>query len=128
MRDIKRGFISKKELLLIFILALFAIIFIMLQNNRTEQAYARITVQGYQYVLLPLSYNIEFILPQNPNVVFTVQNGQAAFIASDCPDKICINTGFIYRSGQSAACLPNLVYMIIVGGSGVADSYAAVVR
>ena len=118
MRDIKRGFISKKESLLIFLLALTAVIFIVMQSNRPEQAYARISVQGYGYVLLPLSDDLEFILPQNPNVVFIVQNGQAAFIASDCPDKICINTGFIYRSGQSAACLPNLVYMVIVGGSG----------
>ena len=55
-----------------------------------------------------------FALPQNPQVIFQVKNGTIAFIASDCPDKICVKTGFISHPGQMAACLPNRVAIKIV--------------
>jgi hypothetical protein len=56
-----------------------------------------------------------FSLEQLPEVVFTVYpDGSIAFVASDCPDKICIGAGRLHRAGQFAACLPNQVYIKIV--------------
>jgi hypothetical protein len=56
-----------------------------------------------------------FSIPQNPNVVFHLdEEGNIAFIASDCPDKVCIHTGKIHRVGEYAACLPNGIILKIV--------------
>lgn len=56
-----------------------------------------------------------FSIPQNPNVIFHLdKEGHIAFIASDCPDKVCVNTGRIHRVGEYAACLPNGIVLKIV--------------
>lgn len=56
-----------------------------------------------------------FSIPQNPKVVFHLdEDGGIAFIASDCPDKVCVNTGRIHRVGEYAACLPNGIVLKIV--------------
>ncbi|HZK02018.1 MAG TPA: NusG domain II-containing protein, partial [Anaerovoracaceae bacterium] len=44
--------------------------------------------------------NYKFSIDQNPNVIFQVdENGGIAFISSDCPDKVCVKTGRLYRIG-----------------------------
>jgi hypothetical protein len=53
--------------------------------------------------------NYEFELVQNPQIRFKIKDNAIAFISSDCPDKICVNTGYINQTGQSAVCLPNRV-------------------
>lgn len=58
----------------------------------------------------------EFSIEQLPHVVFRVyEDGSIAFAESDCPDKVCVNTGRLHYVGQTAACLPNRVYIKIVG-------------
>lgn len=56
-----------------------------------------------------------FTIEQVPEVVFHLyEDGSIAFIESDCPDKICIQSGRLHLIGQFAACLPNQLYMKIV--------------
>ncbi|NLV37376.1 MAG: NusG domain II-containing protein [Clostridiaceae bacterium] len=64
-----------------------------------------------------------FSIAQNENVVFLLDNdGNIQFIKSDCPDKVCVNTGKIHMVGQSAACLPNgIVVKIVPGGERSED-------
>jgi hypothetical protein len=57
----------------------------------------------------------EFELPGNPRIRFKIKNNAVAFIKSDCPDKICVNTGYLSYAGQSAACLPNRVSIRVTG-------------
>lgn len=39
-------------------------------------------------------------------VIIEVEPGRIRFQASECPDQICVKTGWISNQGQSAACLP----------------------
>jgi hypothetical protein len=34
------------------------------------------------------------------------QNGQIRFLKADCPDQICVHTGWISHTGEIAACVP----------------------
>lgn len=69
-----------------------------------------------------------FSIPQNPNVVFKMdKEGSIAFIASDCPDKICVKTGKIHRPGEYAACLPNGIILKIVPGGERGDDDADII-
>lgn len=43
------------------------------------------------------------------------ENGRIRYDASDCPDKICVYTGWLTRAGQSAACLPNKTLIVLEG-------------
>jgi len=43
---------------------------------------------------------------------------------ADCPDKICVKTGWISQSGQIAVCLPHKLIINIEGKSNTVDSVA----
>ena len=43
-------------------------------------------------------------------------------LEADCPDHVCINTGFINKAGQSIVCIPNqFIISLLVGKSGESD-------
>lgn len=44
-----------------------------------------------------------------------VEKGRIRYQSADCPDKICVHTGWISYVGQSAACLPNKTIIRITG-------------
>lgn len=63
-----------------------------------------------------------FSIPQDENVILYLDGkGNIQFIASDCPDKVCVNTGKIGLVGQYAACLPNGIVVKIVSAGGPGD-------
>ena len=113
-----RKLLAKQELIIIVVILSVAILayFFMFANNE-DGTYARISVRNYPSIYLNLAEDTTFTLPQNPNVSFRVSNGAVAFTHSDCADRVCINMGYLQRVGQSAACLPNWVSLVILGPS-----------
>ncbi len=51
------------------------------------------------------------------NVHIVRENGEVYIKDSTCPDKVCVRTGHISRSGESAVCVPNRVSVTVTGGS-----------
>lgn len=47
--------------------------------------------------------------------VVKIENGNAGIVESDCPNKTCVQAGFIKRAGEVSACLPNRVLLTITG-------------
>lgn len=45
-------------------------------------------------------------LENDLNVIIEAEPGRIRFLHSDCPDKICINTGWLSQEGHNAVCLP----------------------
>ena len=43
------------------------------------------------------------------------ENGRIRFAKADCPDRVCVRTGWISRSGQIAACVPGQLILRIEG-------------
>lgn len=75
--------------------------------KQDDKPYCEITLDGKVVMTVELSKNKSFSLQELPNVVFEVKDGAIAFTNSDCPDKICVHSGYLHQAGQSAACLPN---------------------
>lgn len=48
-----------------------------------------------------------FSVPEVPQIEFEIKDHQIAFSHSNCPDQVCVYTGFLGEDGQFAACLPN---------------------
>lgn len=44
-----------------------------------------------------------------------VEPGRIRFIDADCPDKVCVKTGWISEPGQTAVCLPHKLMIKIDG-------------
>jgi len=51
--------------------------------------------------------------------------GRACISYSDCPDQICVRTGWISAAGQSAVCLPNRCVLTIETSAGSAGTETA---
>ncbi|MDR1664988.1 MAG: NusG domain II-containing protein [Clostridiales bacterium] len=125
-----RPFVHKKDIALFGALvfaALLAYLFFVRPERNIGAVYGQIAVDGRVVKNFALTADNIFSIEQNPHLRFEVKNGAAAFIASDCPDKICVRTGFLSRAGQTAVCLPNKVSLRIVG-AGEPDEADAAVR
>jgi|SRR5690554_2787774 len=48
-------------------------------------------------------------------------DGQVRVVESDCPDKVCVNMGWIDKPGTPIACLPNRVIVRVTGGDRELD-------
>ena len=115
----KNKFFLKKDILIILILVILSavIYFITASYYSDKKIYAEILHDKKVIKKVDLSLQTKFSLPDIPNITFEVKNNSIAFIHSDCPDKICVNTGFISHAGSSAACLPNKTVVRIVSSS-----------
>lgn len=112
-------FFKKKDIIIIIVLLVLSIIGIFAYRhiNRNKAAIAEIYYGSDIIKTIDLSkgQEITFKVPQNPHVVIkTSKDGYIWFDESDCPDQICVHTGKIHLPGQSAACLPNKVIVVIV--------------
>lgn len=95
--------------------------------------YAKITIAGKLYKEIPLTGKVkqtEFIIDTGHGINKVVIENEAITISeADCPDEICIQTGFIGNPGQSITCLPHKLHIEIIGknlnsnekGEGIVD-------
>ncbi|HPD01087.1 MAG TPA: NusG domain II-containing protein [Acetivibrio sp.] len=44
-----------------------------------------------------------------------VERGRVRFKEADCPDEVCVDTGWLYKKGDMAVCLPNRIMIKIEG-------------
>ncbi|MCT4605121.1 MAG: NusG domain II-containing protein [Marinisporobacter sp.] len=78
---------------------------------------AEITVKGELYKVVPLSekkeeYTVETDLGKN---IIIFHDLGVSITEADCPDHICVETGFISKPGEIIACLPHKVVIEIKG-------------
>jgi hypothetical protein len=108
----ERVFFALKDLIPIVAFLLIAVVLFLCM--RTDGgAYAELLSDNKVIERIDLSKDGE-LTPNGYNVVLSVKSGKIAFIQSDCPDKICVHTGYIGSVGQSAVCLPNRLTLRIV--------------
>lgn len=48
-------------------------------------------------------------------VTVEIRNGEAAITSSDCPTRQCVRTGWLSGTGEISACMPNGVFIEILG-------------
>ena len=61
-------------------------------------------------------------LPGRYKVIIAVAPGKIRFQHSDCPDKICVKTGWLSKVGDLAACVPAKVVIEIKGQANQTDA------
>lgn len=123
---VKMKFFKKTDIIIIGVILVFAVIFTILYRTKfsDQPAVAEIYYNSELVETVRLDEEVDktFSIPQNSHVVFHLhEDGTLQFEESDCPDKVCINTGKIGMVGESAACLPNAIVVKIVKKSGRTD-------
>ena len=116
-------FIKKTDLIIIAGLLIIAGTFFVVNSLRTNDVAAKAEIYLESELIKTVSLQDKreevFSVKERPHVVFHLyEDGSIAFEESDCPDKVCINSGRLHIKGQSAACLPNRLHCTIVPVGG----------
>ncbi|MBE6700592.1 MAG: NusG domain II-containing protein [Ruminococcaceae bacterium] len=115
----KRRLFKVSDIAVFVVLLFLALVFFLLKSNNKGEM-VEVWVQGEMYQSFPLEKPFELELDFDVTIK---GNGESAFFShSDCPDKVCINTGKLSKEGEWAACLPNETVIKITGKKKSADT------
>lgn len=101
---------------------------------RKQGGEAQITVDGKEFAVLPLDQDTELTL--SPEVfsfadedsafanTIVIRDGRVCVTKANCPDKICVNQGWIEYGGESIVCLPHRLVVTVRGTAAKADAIA----
>ncbi len=112
-----RKFVKKIDIIALGVIAAIGLVGLLLYFTRSPSGKsAEVYVDSRLAYIVDLDQGeLSFSVPQRPSITFRVyEDGGIAFESSDCPDKVCVNTGRLTHSGQSAACLPNATVLKVV--------------
>lgn len=87
------------------------LIFGVMMGKNYNGTYAEITLDGKPYKKILLSEHkgedkIDVKTEYGYNII-EIKDGSIGIIDADCPDIICIKSGFISKPGQLLVCLPH---------------------
>lgn len=98
------------EILIICIIVILSVfLFLLYKMFRHDGKSAVITIDSevIDTINLETEKSRIFKLDGHENVIIEIMDGQIRVLSSDCPDKICVQSGFISQVGESIICMPN---------------------
>ncbi len=113
--------LKKGDIAVIAVIAAVAVAFMIFMRSGNINPVATVTVDGKIIETVNLSSLKEKIIitPETqPKVTIIAENGEIYFAAAECEDKLCVNSGKLKNSGDTAVCLPAKT-VITVSGSDV---------
>lgn len=109
----KRPFFRRADFLIIVAILVVCLVVIVIQwLGKTPLQIAKADVYKDGEIVMNIDLNKPAEIPFG-NVKFLVKDNKIKFLESDCPDKLCVNTGFIEHANDIAVCLPNKIYIKI---------------
>lgn len=120
--------IKKRDLGLIGIILLIAFLCWLIpflgEKFEKGEAQLRITVNGEEYGIYPLSKDREIAIGDTN--ICRIQKGVVHMTEASCPDHLCIKQKAIDKNGGTIVCLPNRVVLEITktGESSEPDAVA----
>ena len=121
-----RQIFKTKDVILVVALLVVAIVsFFIIHSKPNENLEAVIVKDNQTYKIInlneveqPYQINIDGSIP----VIISVEKNSIYFKKSECPDKICVNTGRLSKAGDIAICLPARVSIELRGNQKEFDS------
>ena len=118
----ERRFLEKRDLWLIAGLLLISGLLWLVLSSRDQGAKAEIYLDSRLIRTVDLSSDRLLRLEEVPEIELEVSHGRIRFLSSDCPDQICVHTGYISRPGEYAVCLPHRLMIRIPEDSEAPDA------
>lgn len=105
----------KKEIIMTVSFLLIAIISLLIITlSKKAGSYAEVYIGDELIASYSLSEDGEYTFLDG-DVTLIIEDGRAYIKDSDCPDKVCIRKGEVYRTGERIVCAPNKLTVIIRG-------------
>ncbi len=107
---------KKGDIILTVLLLLVCVALIFLPKLSSKKLVATIYVDGKVIETVKLD-EVENAYTFSPckNVEIEIEKGRIRFLSSDCPDKLCVKSGWLKSSGATSACLPEKVVISVTG-------------
>ena len=107
---------KKGDIILTVLILLVCIALIFLPELSSEKSVATVYVDGEVIETIKLD-EVEKAYTFSPceNVEIEVEKGRIRFLSSDCPDKLCVKSGWLNSGGATSACLPEKVVISVTG-------------
>ncbi len=109
------------DITLIFVVLLLGLsVFLIAKLTSREGEYVSVKVGDGEAVRYPLSVDGEYELNGGTNVL-KISDGKAYMTHSNCPKNSCVylNKNGISKTGEKIVCLPNRIYIHVVGSEEV---------
>lgn len=103
-----------------FFVIVIALCVVVIMNSRKDSGKtAEIYVDGELYMEIPLDVNDEYEISTDygKNTV-EVKDGNVRVKTADCENQICVNTGWVSKTGVPIICSPHRLSVEIVSDSG----------
>lgn len=101
---------KKNDILLIGIVALISLAFLLFLQGKGERLTAVIVHNNQIIERIDLSKVEEprtITVSGDYNNIIKVEKDRIRFEKSDCPEQICVHTGWLSKFGHIAVCMPN---------------------
>ncbi len=124
--DTQFGNVKKKKKDIIFIGVLLAValiaFFVVDRFIKKDGDKVVIKVDGEVVKIINISNSQSIIVNgyEGGTNTVVIENGTVYMTEADCPDKICVNTGKISRTGETIVCLPHRV-VVEIESSGITN-------
>ena len=107
---------KKRDLLLIIIILVLAGVVWIWANVFQTNAGGRllISVDNQEYGIFDLSEKRTIAIGDTN--VCRIEDGVVSMTQADCPDKVCVHSAGISKTGQTIICMPNRVVLEITAG------------
>lgn len=96
------------------LLLLSVILGILFCMNQKKPEYVSVRVDGMEVARLPL--HIDCVYRISDDNTIEISGGSVRMTYATCPDKICVKTGAVSKTGHSIVCAPHKVVVLITGG------------
>ncbi len=106
---IKHNFLNKIDTIIIILLISFSLIFYLVYNFSSNNNNQIVKIKYNNKIIKELPLNIDTMFSPIDGVVIEIKDNKAHFKHSNCQDKVCVNTGWVSKQGQTAICLPNKI-------------------
>ena len=111
----------RNDLILIMsILVLCGIAIVLLNTcSKTENLRAKVYYDSKEILNISLDKDDTYTIQgEISEITIQVKNKKISIIESGCEDKVCIHQGEISSTNKTITCLPNKVYIKLVGSKG----------
>ena len=101
-----------RDVIFVLVLLLVSSSLFFLTTGREEGESVRVEVDGMEVARYPLNVDGRYSLNGGSNIL-VIEDGKAYLEDADCPDKLCVRQGRIYRKGETITCLPNKLIVTV---------------
>lgn len=119
----ERKLFRKSDLIVIAAVLLLAAVLLIPGLLKKEKLVATVYADGEIIETIDLSAVSDgYTFSPKDGTQIQVENGKIRFLSAVCRDKLCVNSGWLTKNGQTAACLPERIVISVSGGESSPDA------